>query len=205
MRGSSFCPLASRQTPEMGGFSRPILRSSQFLPRLNLGNKFGGSTHSKHRGLQPRRGLKNNAQQQRGGGGPVASSAASWWASSFTLSTAAAALIGGGLTLAITQTQQYYATQQLKENETALHSSPSSTSRKNSKRKSSALPPAWTVEVNQEPGAIKVLDAEILLKQDHPFLEDDHMFAAFVSRGIINDLQVRERENAVITNCTPTY
>ena len=39
------------------------------------------------------------------------------------------------------------------------------------------------------PGALKVLDAEALLAQEHPFLEDDHMFSAFVARGIIRDLE----------------
>lgn len=32
---------------------------------------------------------------------------------------------------------------------------------------------------------LQVLTADALLAQDHPFLEDDHMFSAFVSKGVL--------------------
>jgi hypothetical protein len=38
-----------------------------------------------------------------------------------------------------------------------------------------------------------VLTAEALLADEHPFLEDDHMFSAFVAKGIVDDLVGRRR------------
>lgn len=46
----------------------------------------------------------------------------------------------------------------------------------------------WPSEISSMSGNLEVLNKEILLQQDHPFLEDDHMFAAFVSNGIVNDM-----------------
>ncbi|KAL6770898.1 hypothetical protein ACKKBF_B33150 [Auxenochlorella protothecoides x Auxenochlorella symbiontica] len=46
----------------------------------------------------------------------------------------------------------------------------------------------WEEVIASEPGTLRVLTAEALLAQDHPFLEDDHMFSAFVSKGIVEDL-----------------
>lgn len=48
---------------------------------------------------------------------------------------------------------------------------------------------AWYEDVSGATSYRKVLCAEDLLKQDHPFLEDDHMFSAFVARGLINDIE----------------
>jgi len=48
---------------------------------------------------------------------------------------------------------------------------------------------AWHKAIAGERGAVRVLTAEDLLSQEHPFLEDDHMFSAFVARGIINDME----------------
>lgn len=49
--------------------------------------------------------------------------------------------------------------------------------------------PAWADDIGSHPGALKVLTTEALLAQDHPFLEDDHMFSAFVARGIVRDIE----------------
>lgn len=46
----------------------------------------------------------------------------------------------------------------------------------------------WETELAAQPGTVRVLTSESLLAQDHPFLEDDHMFSAFVSKGIVQDL-----------------
>ena len=46
----------------------------------------------------------------------------------------------------------------------------------------------WYAEVVATSGE-KILDAATLLQSDHPFLEDDHMFSAFLARGIINDIE----------------
>ncbi|KDD72263.1 hypothetical protein H632_c3611p0 [Helicosporidium sp. ATCC 50920] len=46
----------------------------------------------------------------------------------------------------------------------------------------------WEVHIANAPGTEKVLTAAILLENEHPFLEDDHMFSAFVSKGIVRDL-----------------
>lgn len=46
----------------------------------------------------------------------------------------------------------------------------------------------WINEIAEEPGSQLVLTAEALMKADHPFLEDDHMFSAFVGKGIVDDL-----------------
>jgi len=46
----------------------------------------------------------------------------------------------------------------------------------------------WYAEVVATAGD-KILDAATLLQSDHPFLEDDHMFSAFLARGIINDIE----------------
>jgi acyl-coenzyme A thioesterase PaaI-like protein len=65
-----------------------------------------------------------------------------------------------------------------------------STKGKTTKSSSSSSQPLpdWTSSVAQQAGSIEVLNKEILLQQDHPFLEDDHMFAAFVNNGIVNDM-----------------
>ena len=153
---------------------RPLaLRSSQFLPRLgSLGSK------NTNRGLHQRRGIRSNAQTLRGGQGPLASASGPWWASTYLLPTAAAAILGGGLSYAFSQAQQKNQQEQLLEN-TNL----------SSRGISGIASKSWAASISQEPGAIKVLDAEALLAQEHPFLEDDHMFSAFVARGIINDLE----------------
>ena len=51
----------------------------------------------------------------------------------------------------------------------------------------SAKDAPWYREVKA--GKTKILDAATLLQSDHPFLEDDHMFSAFLARGIINDIE----------------
>lgn len=154
---------------------RPLaLRTSQFLPRLgSLGGR--SSDHKLHQ----RRGLRGNAQTLRGGQPPIASASGPWWASGLLFPTAAAALIGGGLSYALSQAQQ-----KSKQHEQLLQSSPSSTT-----ARGEMTSKGWAATIAQQPGALKVLDAETLLAQEHPFLEDDHMFSAFVSRGIINDLE----------------
>ena len=45
----------------------------------------------------------------------------------------------------------------------------------------------WYGEVAK--GMRRILDAATLLQSEHPFLEDDHMFSAFLARGIINDIE----------------
>lgn len=47
----------------------------------------------------------------------------------------------------------------------------------------------WYEDVVSEPGSQKVLSADDLLQEKHPILEDDHMFSAFVARGLINDIE----------------
>ena len=47
----------------------------------------------------------------------------------------------------------------------------------------------WYAEVASDATLTKILDAATLLQSDHPFLEDDHMFSAFLARGIINDIE----------------
>lgn len=63
-----------------------------------------------------------------------------------------------------------------------------------------ARPPCWrpaTTLRSQAPlrgaGCPQVLTAEALLADEHPFLEDDHMFSAFVAKGIVDDLVGRRR------------
>lgn len=51
----------------------------------------------------------------------------------------------------------------------------------------SAKDAPWYHDVGR--GMTKILDAATLLQSDHPFLEDDHMFSAFLARGIINDIE----------------
>lgn len=51
----------------------------------------------------------------------------------------------------------------------------------------SAKDAPWYGDVGR--GMTKILDAATLLESDHPFLEDDHMFSAFLARGIINDIE----------------
>lgn len=47
----------------------------------------------------------------------------------------------------------------------------------------------WYKDIVSEPGSEKVLSADDLLEEKHPILEDDHMFSAFVARGLINDIE----------------
>jgi acyl-coenzyme A thioesterase PaaI-like protein len=47
----------------------------------------------------------------------------------------------------------------------------------------------WYKDIASEPGSKKVLSADDLLQEKHPILEDDHMFSAFVARGLINDIE----------------
>lgn len=47
----------------------------------------------------------------------------------------------------------------------------------------------WYNDVVSEKGSRKVLSADDLLQEKHPILEDDHMFSAFVARGLINDIE----------------
>jgi acyl-coenzyme A thioesterase PaaI-like protein len=53
----------------------------------------------------------------------------------------------------------------------------------------SARDAPWYATVSENPDHTKILDAATLLQSDHPFLEDDHMFSAFLARGIINDIE----------------
>jgi acyl-coenzyme A thioesterase PaaI-like protein len=46
----------------------------------------------------------------------------------------------------------------------------------------------WIEDICNQPGCVKAVDAEMLAQADHPILEDDHMFSAFVSKGIVDDL-----------------
>lgn len=49
---------------------------------------------------------------------------------------------------------------------------------------------SWYESVKEEEqGYELVLSAEDLLAERHPILEDDHMFSAFVARGLINDIE----------------
>lgn len=55
----------------------------------------------------------------------------------------------------------------------------------------------WYKDIVSEPGSKKVLSADDLLQEKHPILEDDHMFSAFVARGLINDIEgyfIKERK-----------
>lgn len=107
-------------------------------------------------------------------GGPASSSSSNGsrfsWAGSALLSSAAAALFAG---MAHAQT-----TQQQLELE-AGHA-----------RAAKSLKEAqhWIAQIESQPGIVKAMDAEMLLEENHPILEDDHMFAAFVSKGIVDDL-----------------
>ncbi|KAI3438715.1 hypothetical protein D9Q98_001135 [Chlorella vulgaris] len=101
-----------------------------------------------------------------GGGG----SSKFGWASWALIPTAAAALLGG-VSKALASSQQ-------SELE-AAHA-----------RAQSSLAAAahWITALEQQPGVVKAFDAAMLLEADHEILEDDHMFSAFVSKGIVNDM-----------------
>lgn len=47
----------------------------------------------------------------------------------------------------------------------------------------------WYSRIAEDAELMKILDADTLLQSNHPFLEDDHMFSAFLARGIINDIE----------------
>ncbi len=47
----------------------------------------------------------------------------------------------------------------------------------------------WSEALAAAPGARRVVTGAQLLAEDHPFLEDDHMFAAFVAKDIIRDIE----------------
>lgn len=151
---------------------RSLARGSQFLPRLGtLGSKNPNNRFNQRR---------SNAQQLRqqcsssSRTGAAAASSAGWWTSPLVLPAATAAIIGGSLSLAY---NKFF----IQKNEDATVLSENS----NSKNNNAAT---WAAKIAEEPGTVKVLDSETLLAQDHPFLEDDHMFSAFVSRGIIRDI-----------------
>jgi acyl-coenzyme A thioesterase PaaI-like protein len=151
---------------------RPLVaRGSQFLPRLS---SLGGGKKPDNRFNQRR----SNAQQLRQQGTTSSRTAASasfsgWWTSPLVLPAATAAIIGGSLSLAYNKyiLQKDTANTSLSLAETAIKNNT-----------------AWAAKISEQPDTIKVLDAETLLAQNHPFLEDDHMFSAFVARGIIRDI-----------------
>jgi acyl-coenzyme A thioesterase PaaI-like protein len=152
--------------------SRPLVaRGSQFLPR-SFGSLGGGrkpdSRFNKSR---------SNAQQMRHQGSTSsrtgASASSGWWTSPLVLPAATAAIIGGSLSLAYNKyvLQKDVSITGLSDDQIAIKNNST-----------------WAAKISREPGVVKVLDAETLLAQDHPFLEDDHMFSAFVQRGIIKDI-----------------
>jgi len=168
-------PLPARRAPQLpatmvfpGGTSRSLwARSSNLLPRLkSLSSKDLSRTGGRH--SQPRRGLRSHAQKFRGTG-PFAS-AAGLWPSALTLpaTAAAAALVGSSLALAYAKHQQDRQVKQLQDAGTDARMAP----------RGNLTASGWAKEVAEEPGSIKVLTAEALLAQDHPFLEDDHMVSA---------------------------
>jgi len=155
---------------------RPLVaRGSQFLPRI--GSSLGGNRKPDHRFNKSR----SNGQQLRQQGstssktGATAPSAG-WWTSPLVLPAATAAIIGGSLSLA------YNKFVLKNDSKTTL----SQQETEDSKNKLNST--AWQQGISDQPGTTKVLDKETLLAQDHPFLEDDHMFSAFISRGIIRDI-----------------
>lgn len=147
-------------------YSRPFLRSYTLIPRRAI----GGPGAANQSGSRPH-GTRTNAHQATLG----SSTPQGWWTSPFVLPTAAAAIMGGSLALFFSKEQRPLP--QRDENSSGTRGS-LSTSGIN-----------WVEDIAREDGAIKVLTAAALLAQDHPFLEDDHMFSAFVARGIINDIE----------------
>lgn len=47
----------------------------------------------------------------------------------------------------------------------------------------------WPHDVASEDGTVRIFTAKDLMAEDHPFLEDDHMFSAFIQKGIIEDME----------------
>ena len=155
-----------------------MARGSQFFPRI--GSSLGGSSKPDNRFTKSR----SNAQQHRQQGSlssktGVTASSAGWWTSPLVLPAATAAIIGGSLSLAYNKFVLGN-----DDNKTTTLSQQQAEDSKSKKTMSMA----WQRGIGEQPGTIKVLDKEMLLAQDHPFLEDDHMFSAFISRGIIQDI-----------------
>jgi len=149
--------------------ARPLLRCSLFLPRFNAAS-FRDFERSSARSGQSRRGTRSDAQQL-GGGGPLASEAVGWWPAALTLpaTAAAGALLGSGLALAVSKYQKEKQKQgQLQDAATDTRTGPTG----------NLMESGWGRQLTEEPGAIRVLTAEDLLAQEHPFLEDDHMVGA---------------------------
>ena len=147
-------------------YTRPFLRSYTFIPKRAI----GGPGNAHQRGSRPH-GTRTRAHQASLG----SSTPQGWWTSPLVLPTAAAAIMGGSLALFFSKQQQ--PVPQRDESSTSTRNTISASSIK------------WVEDLAREDGAIKVLTAAALLAQDHPFLEDDHMFSAFVARGIINDIE----------------
>lgn len=47
----------------------------------------------------------------------------------------------------------------------------------------------WAHDIASEPGTVRIFTAEELLAEENPYLEDDHMFSAFIQKGIIADME----------------
>eukprot|EP00887_Chlorella_sp_A99_P004170 scaffold23.g4170.t1 len=114
-------------------------------------------------------GAASGAAAGGAAGGSAAGSRFSWmkWA---LLPPAAAGLLGG-VAHAFSSAAEWQDLRQVLEQSRSTHK-----------------PVDWLTDIEEQPGAIKVMTAEMLLEEDHKFLEDDHMFAAFVSKGIVNDI-----------------
>ncbi|KAI8110875.1 hypothetical protein M9434_004449 [Picochlorum sp. BPE23] len=107
-------------------------------------------------------------------------------AGSLIVSAAAAlgGLMGAGLGIQMFQDKEHESPQVRKNRELAMEQQ-----QQQEQEQKSFADVDWYEDVSGTTSYRKVLCAEDLLKQDHPFLEDDHMFSAFVARGLINDIE----------------
>lgn len=184
------------------GSSRPLLRSTRLVQRCIA---FGGRGS---RGPKNSKGLQSSST--RGGGIRAGSSSAansgagsnmprsSWWKMSAYLSVSACigALLGSGVTLLLRdkENREQIERQRAAVKAKNLHAMaqqglgavqqnvtgeavPGSGSQESMNAVENV---EWFNEISDERGAKKVLTAEDLLAQEHPFLEDDHMVRLFL-------------------------
>lgn len=198
--------------------SRSLIRSFMVsAPFLNASNRGGrGQNNGKFRNFRSSRGLSGqnsikgsppggasfsaSGTSPNSGGSGFTSSRSSWWKMSAYLSFTAliGAFFGSSLTYVYTDFEKKKKIEKIerlralaKEQQLQAEGVGGKTASVGHTKPdgNSVEDVAWHKDIVGERGAVRVLTAEDLLSQEHPFLEDDHMFSAFVARGIINDME----------------
>jgi hypothetical protein len=167
---------------------RPLALSAVWLPHLGIGSLTSSKFQKTSSGNSSRHlSQRHSAQQLRGGSSqrPTSSAAtSSTWLSSLPLLPAAGVAIASGLALATYQRQK-----QIDGRNQSEQTSADGQHEKIRGQRGSLTAGGWPKDIAEESGSVRVLTADDLLAQEHPFLEDDHMFSAFVQNGIIYDME----------------